>query len=59
LYHWGRVARLTEVVYANVLASEQYTLYERMLRTSQLGLFAGPIYVIILVVDCCWFAFMQ
>ncbi|EJU05445.1 UDP-Glycosyltransferase/glycogen phosphorylase [Dacryopinax primogenitus] len=55
LYDWARVAKLTEEVYENVLASEPYSLWERMVRTSQLGMFAGPIYLIILVVDCFWF----
>ncbi|KZT50504.1 glycosyltransferase family 4 protein [Calocera cornea HHB12733] len=59
LYDWRRVAQLTQDVYASVIASEPYSLYERLVRTSQLGLFAGPIYAIILVVDCFWFAFLQ
>ncbi|PBK63307.1 UDP-Glycosyltransferase/glycogen phosphorylase [Armillaria solidipes] len=51
-YDWEQVAERTEVVYDTVVKSRQIELWERMKRTMGLGPFAGPIYLIILVVDC-------
>jgi phosphatidylinositol glycan class A protein len=46
-------------VYDAVLKSPQMELWERMQRTMQLGRFAGPIYTIILIVDCLFFLFLE
>ncbi|KAF8217720.1 glycosyltransferase family 4 protein [Mycena galopus ATCC 62051] len=58
-YDWEQVAGRTEAVYEAVLASPQMELWERMQRTMQLGLFAGPIYTIILIVDCLFFLLLE
>ncbi|KAJ6532761.1 transferase [Mycena vulgaris] len=58
-YDWNQVAERTEAVYEAVLKSPQMDLWERMQRTMQLGLFAGPIYTIILIVDCLFFLFLE
>ncbi|KAI0315054.1 hypothetical protein OF83DRAFT_1085218, partial [Amylostereum chailletii] len=58
-YDWAQIARRTEVVYRNAMAAEGYTLWERMHRTMELGRFAGPIFTIILVVDCLFFMFLE
>ncbi|EIW74367.1 glycosyltransferase family 4 protein [Coniophora puteana RWD-64-598 SS2] len=59
MYDWGRVAERTEHVYSAVLASEERGLWERMQRTMDIGPFAGPIYTIILIVDCLFFLFLE
>ncbi|KAK0449676.1 glycosyltransferase family 4 protein [Desarmillaria tabescens] len=58
-YDWVQVAERTEVVYDTVVKSRQMELWERMKRTMGLGPFAGPIYSIILVVDCLFFMFLE
>ncbi|KAF7348567.1 Phosphatidylinositol N-acetylglucosaminyltransferase subunit A [Mycena venus] len=58
-YDWEQVAERTEAVYDAVLKSPQMELWERMQRTMQLGLFAGPIYTIILIVDCLFFLLLE
>ncbi|KAJ6495404.1 transferase [Mycena sanguinolenta] len=58
-YDWEQVTARTEAVYAAVLASPQIDLPERMRRTMSLGLFAGPIYTIILIVDCLFFLLLE
>ncbi|PBK60532.1 UDP-Glycosyltransferase/glycogen phosphorylase [Armillaria solidipes] len=58
-YDWAQVAECTEVVYDTVVKSRQMELWERMKRTTGLGPFAGPIYLIILVVDCLFFMFLE
>ncbi|KAH8999563.1 transferase [Lactarius akahatsu] len=58
-YDWTRVAKRTEVVYRAVLATPPYPLWTRIQRTMSLGLFVGPIYTIILIVDCLFFAFLE
>ncbi|KAG1819341.1 glycosyltransferase family 4 protein [Suillus variegatus] len=58
-YNWGEVAERTEIVYDAVVKSEQKDLWTRMQRTMELGPFAGPIYTIILVVDCLFFLFLE
>ncbi|KAJ7098258.1 glycosyltransferase family 4 protein [Mycena epipterygia] len=59
LYNWNQIAERTEAVYDAVLKSPQMELWERMRRTMQLGLFAGPIYTIILIVDCLFFLLLE
>ncbi len=59
LYNWAEVAKRTEIVYANVMQSPQLELGARIRRTMALGPFAGPIYTIILVVDCLFFLFLE
>ncbi|KAK7439825.1 Phosphatidylinositol N-acetylglucosaminyltransferase GPI3 subunit [Stygiomarasmius scandens] len=59
LYDWGQITERTEKVYDAVMKSEQRDLWERMQRTMQLGVFAGPIYTIILIVDCLFFMFLE
>jgi phosphatidylinositol glycan class A protein len=58
-YNWGEVAERTEIVYDAVIKSEQKDLWTRMKRTMELGPFAGPIYTIMLVVDCLFFLFLE
>ncbi|KAG5716155.1 Phosphatidylinositol N-acetylglucosaminyltransferase gpi3 subunit [Termitomyces sp. T112] len=58
-YDWKDVAARTEKVYDAVIKSPQIDLYERMRRTMHLGPFAGPIYTIILIVDCIFFLFLE
>ncbi|KAG6888192.1 hypothetical protein C0995_009971 [Termitomyces sp. Mi166 len=58
-YNWEDVAARTEKVYDAVIKSPQMDLWERMRRTMQLGPFAGPIYTMILVVDCLFFLFLE
>ncbi|KAJ6491278.1 transferase [Mycena vitilis] len=59
LYDWVQVTERTEAVYDAVLRSPQMELWERIQRTMQLGLFAGPIYTIILIVDCLFFLLLE
>lgn len=58
-YDWTRVAERTEVVYREVIAKPPYPLWTRIQRTMGLGPFVGPIYTIILIVDCLFFAFLE
>ncbi|KAJ7931266.1 glycosyltransferase family 4 protein [Mycena leptocephala] len=58
-YDWDQVTVRTEAVYDAVLRSPQMELWERIQRTMQLGLFAGPIYTIILIVDCLFFLLLE
>ncbi|KII91315.1 glycosyltransferase family 4 protein [Plicaturopsis crispa FD-325 SS-3] len=58
-YNWDDVAARTEKVYDAVLRSPQRDLWARMMRTMQLGPYAGPIYTIILVVDCLFFMLLE
>jgi len=58
-YNWEDVAVRTEKVYTAVLTSRQMELWERIQRTMDLGPFAGPIYTIILLVDCLFFLFLE
>lgn len=58
-YDWTRVADRTELVYRAVLATPPYPLWTRIQRTMGLGPFVGPIYTIILIVDCLFFAFLE
>ncbi|KAJ7718692.1 glycosyltransferase family 4 protein [Mycena maculata] len=59
LYDWHQVTGRTEAVYDAVMASPQLDLSARMQRTMQLGVFAGPIYTIILIVDCLFFLLLE
>ncbi|KIY47322.1 transferase [Fistulina hepatica ATCC 64428] len=58
-YNWARIAERTEKVYDAVLRTEQYDLWTRINRTMELGTFAGPIWTIILIVDCLFFLFLE
>ncbi|KAG2003552.1 transferase [Coprinopsis cinerea AmutBmut pab1-1] len=58
-YDWDSVAVRTERVYDAVMKSPQMDLVERMQRTMGLGRFAGPIWTIILIVDCMFFMFLE
>ncbi|KAJ7636914.1 transferase [Roridomyces roridus] len=58
-YDWDQVAERTENVYDDVIKSPQMELWERIQRTMQLGRFAGPIYTIMLIVDCLFFLFLE
>ncbi|CAE6475271.1 unnamed protein product [Rhizoctonia solani] len=59
MYSWADVAERTEEIYNWVATKEPRSFWERLCRTYDLGVFAGPIYVIILVVDCFFFAFLE
>ncbi|CAE6481445.1 unnamed protein product [Rhizoctonia solani] len=59
MYSWADVAERTEKIYNWVATKEPRSFWERLCRTYDLGVFAGPIYVIILVVDCFFFAFLE
>ncbi|KAL0572128.1 Phosphatidylinositol N-acetylglucosaminyltransferase GPI3 subunit [Marasmius crinis-equi] len=58
-YDWAQVTERTEKVYDTVMKTPQRDLWMRMQRTMQLGPFAGPIWTIILVVDCLFFMFLE
>ncbi|KAJ3783892.1 glycosyltransferase family 4 protein [Lentinula aff. detonsa] len=58
-YDWAQVAERTERVYHTVMKSEQRDLWDRITRTMRLGRYAGPIYSIILLVDCLFFLFLE
>ncbi|EIN09063.1 transferase [Punctularia strigosozonata HHB-11173 SS5] len=58
-YHWGDIAGRVEHVYDTVLASTSRSFWERLHRTWTLGRFAGPIFTVILIVDCVFFAFLE
>ncbi|KAF9450234.1 glycosyltransferase family 4 protein [Macrolepiota fuliginosa MF-IS2] len=58
-YDWQQVAKRTETVYNAVIQSRQIELMERIERTMDLGPFAGPIYTIILLVDCVFFLVLE
>ncbi|KXN91825.1 Phosphatidylinositol N-acetylglucosaminyltransferase gpi3 subunit [Leucoagaricus sp. SymC.cos] len=58
-YGWRQVAARTEKVYNAVMHSHQMELMERIERTMDLGPFAGPIYTIILLVDCIFFLVLE
>ncbi|KAL9709824.1 Phosphatidylinositol N-acetylglucosaminyltransferase GPI3 subunit [Leucoagaricus gongylophorus] len=58
-YDWHQVATRTERVYSKVMHSRQMELMERIERTMDLGPFAGPIYTIILLVDCVFFLALE
>ncbi|OSX63554.1 glycosyltransferase family 4 protein [Postia placenta MAD-698-R-SB12] len=58
-YNWCDVAERTEKVYDTVMQQEPYDFWTRLRRTLQLGQFAGPIFAIILIVDCLFFVFLE
>lgn len=58
-YDWSQVAQRTEVVYERVMSSKPYELWERIERTLSLGRVAGPIFTIILIVDCLFLMFLE
>ncbi|KAH8817756.1 transferase [Flagelloscypha sp. PMI_526] len=58
-YNWASVAERTEKVYAAAMNKPFMSFSERLQRTMSLGVAAGPIYTIILIVDCLWFLFLE
>ncbi|KDQ59981.1 glycosyltransferase family 4 protein [Jaapia argillacea MUCL 33604] len=58
-YDWSQIAHRTEVVYDTVLKSEARDLWTRIRRTMELGPFSGPIFTIILIVDCLFFMVLE
>jgi len=58
-YNWELVAKRTEKVYDFAMKAEPHDLSQRLRKTFALGPFAGPIYVIILVVDIFFFALLE
>lgn len=58
-YSWDAVAERTEVVYQQVCSSPEFHLWDRLQNTLRLGAVAGPIFCIILVVDCLFFQFLE
>ncbi|EPQ53706.1 glycosyltransferase family 4 protein [Gloeophyllum trabeum ATCC 11539] len=58
-YDWGGVCERTMRVYDAVLKSQPRDFWTRMQRTLDLGRFAGPIFLTILVVDCLFFLFLE
>ncbi|KAI0727454.1 transferase [Fomitopsis betulina] len=58
-YDWMSVAERTERVYGNVRHTRPRSFWVRLQRTLELGRFAGPIFAIILLVDCLFFAFLE
>ncbi|KAF9653733.1 glycosyltransferase family 4 protein [Thelephora ganbajun] len=58
-YSWEAVAERTEVVYQQVYSSPELHLWDRLQNTLRLGTIAGPIFCIILVVDCLFFLFLE
>ncbi|KJA26835.1 glycosyltransferase family 4 protein [Hypholoma sublateritium FD-334 SS-4] len=58
-YTWDDVAARTERVYTAVLRTPQMDLMTRIRRTLDLGPCVGPIYTIILLVDCVFFLFLE
>ncbi|TRM60374.1 glycosyltransferase family 4 protein [Schizophyllum amplum] len=58
-YDWSAVAERIERVYSAVLSAPERDLGERIRRNMSLGTFFGPVYTIILVVDCLFFLFLE
>ncbi|KZV68932.1 glycosyltransferase family 4 protein [Peniophora sp. CONT] len=58
-YNWTGVAKRTERVYEDVMKKEAEGIWDRIERTMALGRFVGPIFTIILIVDCLWFMFLE
>ncbi|KAH9917322.1 transferase [Fomitopsis serialis] len=58
-YDWAQIAERTERVYSNVMRTRPRSFWVRLQRTLELGRFAGPIFTIILLVDCLFFAFLE
>ncbi|KIY73693.1 glycosyltransferase family 4 protein [Cylindrobasidium torrendii FP15055 ss-10] len=58
-YDWEDVTERTEVVYDNVIKLPHTDIWQRIQRTMGLGPFAGPIYTIILIVNCMFFLFLE
>ncbi|PAV19085.1 glycosyltransferase family 4 [Pyrrhoderma noxium] len=58
-YNWKDVTKRTEQVYDFVLAAEEKSLWTRIKRTYNLGRFAGPIYVVILIMDIFFFNLLE
>ncbi|KAI0052662.1 glycosyltransferase family 4 protein [Auriscalpium vulgare] len=58
-YDWKQVAVRTEKVYRAVMDSPPQNLWTRIERTMGLGPFVGPIFTIILAVDCLFFMCLE
>lgn len=58
-YNWDSIAKRTEIVYFKVHSLPEIDLWNRLQSTIRLGPFAGPIFCIILVVDCLFFMFLE
>jgi len=58
-YAWSEITERTEKVYDTVMRSDPRDFWTRMQRTLDLGRFVGPIFAIILVVDCLFFMFLE
>jgi len=58
-YSWDAVAERTEVVYQQVHSGPEIHLWHRLQNTLRLGAVAGPIFCVILVVDCLFFQFLE
>jgi len=58
-YDWSEVSERTERVYDTVMKSTPYDFWTRLHRTLDIGLFAGPIYAIIMMVACLFFTFLE
>ncbi|PSR83377.1 hypothetical protein PHLCEN_2v5756 [Hermanssonia centrifuga] len=58
-YDWNQISERVERVYDAVFETKPYDFWTRMRRTLDLGRFAGPIFAIILVVDCLFFMVLE
>ncbi|KAI5455533.1 Phosphatidylinositol N-acetylglucosaminyltransferase GPI3 subunit [Naganishia albida] len=59
MYSWATIAERTERVYDRVLAAEDRSLFERMARLLDLGMFYGPILCIITAVQGIFLAILD
>jgi len=59
MYNWARTAARTEQVYEYITTLPERTLLDRLKRDLRLGTFAGPIFVMIAIVQCYFFAFLE
>ncbi|KAF9517807.1 glycosyltransferase family 4 protein [Hydnum rufescens UP504] len=57
MYDWAKIAQRTELVYHGVMSSPERDLWTRI--DDGLGRYAGPIFTIILIVDCMFFIFLE
>ncbi|KAG9057595.1 hypothetical protein FS842_005556 [Serendipita sp. 407] len=59
MYTWDDVACRTEKVYEDITNKEPVELWTRMHKTLRVGPFAGIIYLIILIVECLFFLWLE
>ncbi|KAG8849733.1 hypothetical protein FRB91_009664 [Serendipita sp. 411] len=59
MYTWDDVACRTEKVYEDIMNKEPVELWTRMHKTLRVGPFAGVIYLIILIVECLFFLWLE